>query len=157
MERKELYCSLPRWALQENSLRRESKKDAVDHFGAIPDVVAFAQSNANIKIAKKLAARWGLLGNAEVRDGSGGDGRAEENWEATRIMFDPDMGMGEGEEKGRFKAKCGGRRSSFPMQLFTLAFAGENDDEEIKFKVAPDLWKKHEKCAKKPGKWFKSE
>ena len=137
--------------------RRKSKKDVVDHFGVIPDVLAFARSNANIEITKEFAAHWGLLDNAEGRDGSGGDEGAEEDWEIARIMFDPDMGMDEDEEKGGFKAKCGGRGSRFPMQLFTLAFAGENEDEEIKWKVAPDLWRKHGECVKNPGKWFKAK
>ena len=123
----------------------------------IPDVVAFARSNANIEITKEFAARWGLLDNAEGRDGSGVDKGAEEDWEVTRIMFDRNMGMDEDEKKGGFKAKHGGRESPFPMQLFTLAFAGENDDEENKRKIAPDLRKKHGECVQNPGKWFKVE
>ena len=123
----------------------------------IPDVVAFARSNANIEITKEFAARWGLLDNAEGRDGSGVDKGAEEDWEVTRIMFDRNMGMDEDEKKGGFKAKHGGRGSPFPTQLFTLAFAGEIENEKNKSKVAPDLWKKHEECVKKPGKWFKVE
>ena len=42
--------------------RRKSKKDVVDRFGAIPDAVAFARSNANIEITKEFAARWGAFG-----------------------------------------------------------------------------------------------
>ena len=136
---------------------RESKKDVADRFGVIPEVVAFARSNVNIKIAKKLAARWGLLDSAEGRDGSGRDGGAKKNWEVTHTVFDPDMGMGMGEEKGGFKAKCGGRGSPFPVQMLTLAFTRENEHEENKFKVSPDLWKKYEECVKNAWKWFEAE
>ena len=113
------------------ALNATTKEEAIALFGVLPEVATFARSNPALKITHKLAAYWGFLDGHE----DGEEGEWGKDWGITHIKFAPGLGLDEDELKGGFVAKAGARGEVAPIQLRTLAFPGESEDDRDKCKI----------------------